>query len=149
MWQALQVVLAYIVADFLAALYHLATDRGWNIASQVRDFRNHHDRPWTMTFDLQPVLAGLPVVLIGYFAWPWFFVPLGLFLAFAQVPHYFTHHPAPRLVKVCQRARVILRPALHQRHHRVSFDRDFCVLNGWTNAIVNAIAPFVPARHGG
>lgn len=146
MCQSLQVILAYIVADFLAALYHLMTDRGWNIASQVRYFTNHHDKPWTMTFDLQPVLGGVPVALIGYFVWPWFFVSLGAFLAFAQIPHYYTHHAAPRIVQALQRSGLILRPTLHNRHHRVSFDRDFCVLNGWTNRLVNAIAPFVPAR---
>lgn len=146
MSQTPQTILAYIVADFLAALYHLVTDRGWNVASQVRYFLNHHDRPWTMTFDLQPVLAGVPIVLLGCFVWPWFLIPLGLFLALAQVPHYYTHHPAPRVVKALQRTGLILRPSPHLRHHHVSFDRDYCVLSGWMNWLVNAIAPLVPQR---
>lgn len=146
MWQALQIVAAYIVADFLAALYHLFTDRGWNTKTQVAWFLNHHERPWTMTFDLQPFLAGVPIIVAGCFVWPWFLVSLGVFLCLAQVPHYYVHHEAPRFMKSLQRSGLILRPALHQQHHKVSFERDYCVLNGWTNRLVNALADFVPHR---
>lgn len=146
MLHAIEIILAYTVADFLAAMYHLVTDRGWNLPTQVAWFQNHHHKPWTMTFDLQPLLAGVPIVIAGCFTRPWFLIPLGLFLALAQVPHYYTHHSAPRIVKAIQRTGLILRPALHQRHHHVSFDRDFCVLSGWTNGIVNALAPLVPQR---
>jgi hypothetical protein len=132
-----QLVAAYFVADLVAAVYHLATDRGWNTRRIVANFRNHHDRPETMTFDLEPMLGGLPLVALGIYCGSFFVVALGTFLSFAQVPHYFTHHPAPAWIRRLQSWGLILRPSSHHRHHGGQFDRDFCVINGWSNPLIN------------
>lgn len=140
MVELLQIVLAYWLVDALGGLYHLATDRGFNIASQVAFFQKHHESPETMTFDLQPCLIGVPCLVAGWFVAPWFLVPLGIFFCLAQVPHYYTHFPAPRFVQVLQRAGIFVSPASHARHHDGRFDRDFCVTAGWNNWWINWIA---------
>jgi hypothetical protein len=140
------VLFAYIAADALSALYHLFTDRGWNISSQRSFFENHHRRPWTMTFDLQPLAVGLPIATFGYLFESWFLLLLGMFLSVAQLPHYWAHFPAPWPVRVLQLARIILPPAKHASHHQGDFDRDFCVLSGWNNFWINWFASFVPQR---
>jgi hypothetical protein len=131
-----QIVVAYFIADFLTAVFHFATDQGWGTKRIVAQFLKHHHEPWTMTFDLEPLLAGLPIGLVGLFVAPWFFMPLGLFVAFAQVPHYFTHHAAPNWIRTLQRWRIILPPSAHQSHH-TTFDRDFSVISGWSNPLLN------------
>lgn len=145
----IQVVLAYVVADALAALYHLATDCGFNTPRIVAQFRKHHDAPRTMTFDLEPAVGGIVLLLLSHLWAPWFLSSLGVFVSFAQVPHYFTHHPAPRAVKWLQWLGLILRPRVHAAHHYGKFDRDFCVISGWNNFWINAIvrrSPWLRAR---
>lgn len=132
-----QLVAAYFTADLIAAIYHCATDRGWNTKRIVGQFMKHHREPETMTFDLEPLLGGIPIACIGFFALPVFFVSLGLFLGFGQVPHYYTHHPAPRWVQALQRIGLILSPHSHASHHGGKFDRDFSVINGWSNPLLN------------
>lgn len=131
-----------MVADAFAAFYHLITDLGYNIASQVRDFQNHHERPLTMTFDLQPMLIGIPFIVAGYFVWPWFLIPLGIFLSVAQVPHYYAHFTwkSPWLIRKLQRWEIIIEPEAHDSHHSGNFDKDYCVLSGWNNWWINWVA---------
>ena len=142
----LEITLAYIAADFLSGMYHLVTDRGWNIPSQLSQFNNHHERPWTMTFDWEPLLAGLPMILAGWWLSIAFLVWLGVFLSLAQVPHYYAHHPAPRWIVFLQEADLILPVELHAAHHEPPHNKDFCVLSGWTNGLINAIEWMVPIR---
>lgn len=137
MYEALQVLAAFIAADAIAGLYHLVTDLGWNVPCQVEFFRNHHERPWTMTFDWQPILAGLPLVAIGCFVWPWFLIPLGIFIAAAQVPHYYVHHTenVPRWIQWLQKYKIIISKVSHDTHHygEGKFDTNFCVFTGWND----------------
>lgn len=135
-----QVVIAYVVADAIAGMYHFATDRGWNIPSQLAFFRQHHERPWTMTFDLQPVIAGIPIAAAGWWFSSAFLVALGVFLSVAQVPHYYSHFPAPSWAKLLQRTGIIISPESHNRHHTAPHDRDYCVLSGWNNWWINWLA---------
>jgi hypothetical protein len=136
----LQIVLAYGVADFLSSMFHYVTDKGWNPSKRITaQIMKHHAYPQTMTFDLEPVLAGLPLMLLGLIGLPWFFVSLGLFISIAQIPHYYSHHYPPRWWRVLQQHRIVLNPADHASHHSGDFDKDYSVLNGWTNPLVNAM----------
>lgn len=139
-----QILAAYVVADALAALFHLATDCGFNTPRIVAQFRNHHVAPHTMTFDLEPAVGGIVLLILSHLWAPWFLASLGVFISFGQVPHYFTHHPAPRFVRVLQKLRIILPPETHASHHNGTFDRDYCVISGWNNFWINAIARRVP-----
>lgn len=147
MLELLQIISAYIIADAIAAIYHLVTDLGYNIPKQVAFFRKHHEQPWTMTFDLQPLLGGIPIIILGLFIYPWFFISLGISLCIAQIPHYYSHHRdnTPRIISFLQKYKIILSPASHDNHHYGNglFDRDFCVLSGWNNFWLNPIAKYL------
>lgn len=136
-----QILLAYVAADALSGLYHLLTDYGCNIKSQVAQFENHHQRPGSMTFDLEPVAGALPLAAA---AWWWaspFLWALAGFVAVVQLPHYFCHHPeyAPAIVRLLQRLRLIITPAHHRGHHRPPFDKNFCIFTGWNDLWLNAV----------
>lgn len=59
--------------------------------------------------------------------------------------------PIPRVVRILQRARILLNPAVHNLHH-VRFESDFSSVNGWsdplTNPIFGAIARQLKKRQG-
>jgi hypothetical protein len=143
---AILVALAYFVADFASSLYHLATDAGFNTKRIVGQFLKHHNDPGSMTFDLEPVMAGVPVSLIGLLWLPWFFVPLGLFVSMAQIPHYYTHHKAPRIVSALQKCGIFLSVKAHEKHHGSPHDCNFSVVNGWSNPLVNWMAKEMTAK---
>lgn len=143
MLELLQIIAGYCLADALAGLFHLMTDHGIGLPRIVRDFQNHHERPWTMTFDLQPALIGIPIAIMGFYYAPWFLISLGLSLSIAQLPHYYTHFPAPKWVQVLQKCKIFLSPKLHADHHTPPYGRDYCVLSGWNNFWINWIAAFV------
>lgn len=146
MYELLQIFAAFVIADAIAALYHLVTDLGYNIPAQVGFFRKHHEEPWTMTFDLQPVLGGVPLIILGCFVQPWFFVSLGIFVALAQVPHYYSHHTKniPGIVRFLQDYGIFINEEKHNRHHNSeNFDTDFCVLSGWNNWWVSPLGKWM------
>lgn len=145
MIELLQIIAAFYLADFVSAVFHLVTDRGWGLPVVVAWFRKHHAAPQTMTFDLMPAVAGVPLFIVGLLFMPWLLCPFGFFLTFAQIPHYYTHHSAPPAVRWLQRYGIFLRPEKHMGHHG-NFDRDFAVLNGASNPLVNWLAGIVPER---
>lgn len=149
LWYPLQIVLAYGVADAAGGLFHLATDRGHNFSRVVRHFLNHHERPWTMTFDLEPMIVGIPVALLGWW-YDWtFLLYLGIFVALSQVPHYYTHHTPPAwirpVIECLQKWHIFLPPEKHAAHHNGVYDKNFCVLAGWSDWWINWIAARLPA----
>ncbi|MGC4004668.1 MAG: fatty acid desaturase CarF family protein [Pirellulales bacterium] len=141
---ALQLLGAYAAADAAGGLFHLATDHGYNFPRVVRNFLNHHERPWTMTFDLEPLLLGLPLIFVGLGFSSTFLILLGVFTGLSQLPHYFTHHPAPAWVQLLQRLRIFLPPKKHDAHHNGVYDRNYCVLAGWSDWWINWIAARLP-----
>lgn len=136
------VLAAYVAADALGGLYHLMTDLGYNIPSQIRFFRQHHERPLTMTFDLEPAVAAAPMLIAAWFVWPVFFVSLAVFLTLSQIPHYYAHHTGrvPKLVKLMQRCGLFITERYHNAHHSGNFNRNFCVLAGWNDWWINRLA---------
>lgn len=154
LYYAVSLVVAYFVADLIGALYHLATDYGYNTKRIVANFRNHHAIPESMTFDLEPMLGGIPLCIAGYYLSSPFIIMVGVFLSFAQIPHYFVHHPSPNWVKWLQQPRkwlggrsIFLPPIEHQTHHESElFNRNFSVINGWANPVVNSLIIWLESR---
>jgi hypothetical protein len=139
-----QVLAAYVLVDFLSGLYHLATDRGWNTAGQVRMFQEHHETNTMSGFDWQPSIVGFPAMLAGlWFASP-FLLASGALGILAQVPHYYAHRrsnsPAVHaIVRALQRLGLIITPQHHAAHHRGAFNRNFCIVSGWNNFWLNPL----------
>lgn len=144
MWVAIQILLAYLLADLLSGLYHLATDKGFNVQNQIEMFQEHHDTNTMSGFDWQTFAAGFPFAIFGAWFHSAFFVALGCFIALTQVTHYYAHVRSKNewvraIVRGLQRAGFIVHPKAHQRHHRAPFNRDFCLLSGWCNPLLNAV----------
>lgn len=141
-----EIAAGFVVADFFVGMYHLFTDKGWNVPEQVKSFREHHEG--AVVFDLRPVYAALPL----FAAAVWFQQPfLAAFVCFAglsEVLHFAAHRPDryPSFVRWLQRAGIVISPQAHAKHHEGGFDRSYCVVSGWTNRLVDAIGAFVPQR---
>lgn len=146
MWLVPVVLAAFIAADFFVGMYHMLTDKGWNVRQQVNAFREHH--AGAVIFDLKPVFFALPLVVAGvYFRLP-FVGAFAFFAGISEVLHYAAHRPHayPPFVRWLQRAAVIISPDAHARHHEGNFDRSYCVVSGWTNRLVDNIGAFIPER---
>lgn len=146
MTSLLLLVAAYFAADFFVGMYHMLTDKGWNIRQQVSAFREHHEG--AVVFDLKPVYIALPVFAVSfYFGLP-FVTAFAFFAGLSEFAHYGAHRPqsCPRFMRWLQRARIIISPAAHARHHDEVFDKSYCVFSGWANCLVDRIAPFIPTR---
>lgn len=140
---------AYVVADAITGIYHMVTDLGYNTPTQVGYFRNHHLRPETMTFDLQPLLAMIPLFAVAYFFWPLFFIATGIFVAAGQIPHYYTHHRRniPKVILWLQQLHIIMDERGHNRHHwSKNYDVNYCVLSGWNNWWLNKVSSYISMR---
>jgi hypothetical protein len=141
----LQILLAYVVADALSGVYHLATDMGFNFRQQVDLFRDHHETNTMQDFDWQTFAGGMPIIAIGGWLHSPFLLALGCFVALTQVTHFYAHRKSEselvhHLVRTLQIAGLIVHPASHQRHHSGGFNQDFCLLSGWNNWWLNWIA---------
>ncbi len=56
--------------------------------------------------------------------------------------HKWAHMEAervPRLVRLAQRGRLVLRPEEHRLHHRPPFDTHYCTVSGWLNPVLNVV----------
>lgn len=136
-------VAAYIVADALSGIYHIITDYGWNIPHQVKLFKYHHENPETMTFDWQPFLAGIPICFLAFWAYPVFFITLGLCLCLSQVAHLYTHRKAPYIIKILQQTGLFISKKHHYAHHGGQFNKNFCIFSGWNDFWLNPIAKYL------
>lgn len=150
-WAILEILTAYILADLASGLYHLATDRGMNIKSQIAMFQEHHITNTMIGFDWQTFAAGMPVAIAGGWFHSPFLIALGIFLALTQVTHYYAHvrsknRAIRHIVGALQELGVIVHPANHQRHHGGAFDRDFCLLSGWNNWWLNRVLAYSERR---
>jgi palmitoyl-[glycerolipid] 3-(E)-desaturase len=142
---------AYILADMLSGLYHCATDYGFNVRNQIEMFQEHHVTNTMLDFDWQTFAAAMPLVALGGWLHSAFLIALGCFIALTQVTHYYAHRRSSsrlvhHVVSALQLARVIVPPASHSRHHSGEFNRDFCLLSGWCNPVLNAVVALFERR---
>jgi hypothetical protein len=129
-------------ADAIGGLYHLATDRGYNLPFQVKSFQNHHEKPWTMTFDLEPLVGAIPLMVLAWYLQSVFLSAMALGIGFTQVPHYYVHHAhkCPRWITWLQWTGLILQPDRHRSHHTPPHEHNFCILAGWSDWWINPLA---------
>jgi hypothetical protein len=102
-------------------------------------------------------LAVLPLVFTAIFRVtpaPWVY-PFWLCLlwstAVSQIAHAVSHGKGAttkfvRVLKGLQRIHLILPAKTHSIHHRV-IDRNFCVLNGWANSLLNPLFKIFIEKH--
>ncbi|MGO7274681.1 fatty acid desaturase CarF family protein [Rhizobium ruizarguesonis] len=62
-----------------------------------------------------------------------------------QLDHLFDTLPIPKTIRVLQRSRILLNPAIHNLHH-IKFESDFSSVNGWSDPLTNPLFGVI-ARH--
>jgi hypothetical protein len=85
LWCFLQVLGAYVLVDLLTGIYHYVTDRGWNQAHIVALFQDHHVTNTMEGFDWQPMLYGLPAMVLGLWFESSFLIAAGSFGVLSQI----------------------------------------------------------------
>jgi ubiquitin-conjugating enzyme E2 variant len=146
--------LGYPLADLATGIVHWAGDRIGDEDTPIlgrrfiAPFRLHHVHPQEITqhgfasTNGHNAIAVIPVLATVYVAMP---DPgaAGLFVTslitstatlglLSNQFHKWAHAPqVPRLVRLFQRAQLILPPERHQLHHTPPFDRHYCITAGW------------------
>ena len=160
-------ILGAFAADFISGCAHIFIDfvpsiKKTPLHKELFLSRIHHHelfRPARLNLAslwLSPALyvfvfiGMLPFVCIKFFwesnatEWicPFWLVFLWL-TAISQITHAVAHGKGAKsklrkIFKIMQKFNIILSPKNHATHHR-HIDRDFCVLNGWANPILNFV----------
>jgi len=156
-------VLMYAYSDFKGAMLHVVLDTPSNIKLPVvgcpsLEFQFHHAIPQDIVMkgitqacaDLNPiaVYAFLLVALETNFD------PLALALGetillcsyVGQFSHQATHKLSKDrspTVKFLQKINILLPPDVHRKHHQ-THDKDFAILNGWSNPLISSMLKIWP-----
>lgn len=151
-----------LAADVVSGLVHwagdnfLAADTPVIGPALIAGFREHHRDPEAIlrhgwlerngmnALAVVPALAVADVVLAAATPpGPQLFAggalaALAWALALTNELHAWSHAPAPPApVRLLQRLRLVLPPAVHARHHDGRFNSHYCVTTGWSNPIVD------------
>lgn len=154
---AFQLLAGWFAIDLMTGCYHLLIDSladgGWLLRTQVREFQIHHQKSTLiLTHGIfarcwQTTTAGLLALVFACFGWPVFWVTVFVGAALCQQAHYWAHHPSPpRVVGWLQESGVLLRREGHARHHDGTFLRNYCILCGWADGVLNLVIDAVRAR---
>ncbi len=163
-WLAIPgLLLGLAFGDFVTGLVHWAADTYCEEStpvigrSLVKPFRVHHVRPREIcehgivetvgnTCILAAPLLALFMAITGYgensaavaFALFTATVTVGVTVATNQFHKWAHHNAPPRLVRLFQRAGIILSPEHHRAHHTAPFESSYAITNGWLNPLLNA-----------
>ncbi|MEK9155388.1 MAG: fatty acid desaturase CarF family protein [Patescibacteria group bacterium] len=166
------VILGYLLADFLSGFVHFLGDTFGSATTPIVGpafifpFREHHRDPEDITrhdfidTNGHNCLVSLPVMMFmthvlyqfaitsTLFAFTYttlLFLILGIFLT--NQFHKWAHMPVPpSFITPFQRARLILSPAHHKRHHNNPFDTYYCITTGWLNLLLERTRFFRAAK---
>ncbi len=150
---------AWIAADFLSGFAHWAFDTWGSMHTPfvgprfIRPFREHHVDPLAITrhdfieTNGASCIAALPVLAAASFvaieealATQALLLFLALGILLSNQCHKWAHSdPARRgpLVRLAQRARLVLSPDHHRFHHVHPFNSHFCAASGWLNYVLD------------
>ena len=163
----LAAVLAYLAADLATGIVHWFCDTFYSEETTIigraliEPFREHHRDPLAITrrgfFEVNSsnCLAMIPVLAAAYWRGgsvhdgPTAALADGFLLCLAPAVsltnqfHKWAHAPrVPRIVGWLQRARLILPPSHHARHHQPGESRAFCVTSGWCDPLLDRLEVF-------
>jgi hypothetical protein len=148
------VISALLAADLISGIVHFLADNFGNPETPVFGrlfifpFREHHVDPLAITrhsfleTNGASCLVSLPLVGLALWATDaeqnallrlWLFCFLLAVLATNQI-HKWAHMARPPfIVRLLQRARLILPPQVHAIHHTPPHDCNYCITTGWLN----------------
>lgn len=155
-------LLGLVFGDFVTGLVHWAADTYGEEStpvigrSLVKPFRVHHVRPLEIcehgvveTVGNTCILAApllILFVVINAFGETSAATTFTIFIAAVTVGvtvatnqfHKWAHQDLPpRIVRLLQRARIILSPEHHRTHHTAPFESSYAITNGWLNPLLN------------
>jgi ubiquitin-conjugating enzyme E2 variant len=162
---ALAVPLAFLAADLVSAVVHwwcdtfFAEDTPLLGPALIQPFREHHRDPLAITrhgflernysnvFAVLPILAWAALAdSSGAGSWSGsfarsFLICFGFAVAITNQIHGWAHAArVPRAIRVLQRARLVLHPRHHARHHR--YGQAYCITGGWLDAALERTRVF-------
>jgi ubiquitin-conjugating enzyme E2 variant len=161
-----------VAADLASGLVHWFADTYFDPRTPVvgplliEPFREHHRDPEGIAhhgfLELSGNNALVTLPLAGALLWAGepgdelpgqvlhaFVATLALALFSTNLFHAWAHHPdPPRLAQGLQRARLVLPPAVHARHHRGDHDASYCVTGGWLNPLLDRLRLFARLERG-
>lgn len=152
-WLALSAfMLGFVAADFVSGFVHWAADTWgtpeWPIIGKalIRPFREHHvDEKEITRHDFVETngnncfISIAPAAFAALLPESWFFLAAMTFaLCFAIFGtnqfHKWSHtDDPPAVVRLLQRANLILPPDHHAVHHRAPYAKYYCITVGWLN----------------
>ena len=127
--------------------FHVHHDAVWPAADPPFELFMQMFRPGSPYYIASVALACIGV-LPPSFARFWLFgVAVGMITQFTHFGAHARHRnlikgfPGAKLICFLQDHHILLHPETHRSHH-IHFDRDFCILNGWANPVVNRLRKF-------
>lgn len=150
-----QLILGWLLADFLTGAFHWWEDRfgveTWPIIGPwiIAPNRLHHAEPLAFTEHGFIARNGASIIAAAVVGLGWYtlFGPSVCMAsallggALANEVHFYAHKPsaAGALLSVLQQTGLIQSPKGHAAHHRPPQDKSFCVLTDWLNPALEAI----------
>ncbi len=159
----LGLLLGLLWADVVTGVVHWACDSWgdeqtpWLGSALIRAFREHHREPREILehdwIEVNGEVAAAALVALGLLsvapihrfvaAAPLLYaLMLGLIIGVgcANQLHQWAHaiHP-PAIVRALQVLGLVLTPQRHDRHHRASHARAYCISTGWSNTALDAL----------
>lgn len=165
-------LLGYVLADFVSGFVHFLGDTFWSEKTPligktfIYPFREHHTDQLAITrhnffvTNGNNCLVSLPVMLLMHmylftyaqtsFAFAFlfatlFFLVLSVF-ATNQIHKWAHMKKPPFLVKLLQKAHLILNPKHHAIHHAAPHTKYFCITTGWLNPVIEKLYLFKGIR---
>jgi ubiquitin-conjugating enzyme E2 variant len=147
----IEILAAWLLADFLSGVFHWWEDRygnpAWPIIGEhvIQPNIQHHtdqlafvrkgyfERNWTT---LLP--AGMAACVAGLLGSPFLAVTF-LMLGQANEIHAWAHQKCRRPIRGLQLLGVLQSPEQHADHHKRPFDRNYCTLTDWLNPVLSFV----------
>lgn len=163
----LTILFIFLATDIISGILHIVLDNERSLEVPILDglargFQSHHNNPkdiYQMSLFNHLYVMHLPLTFI-------FFIVLGInqpiiYLAYAslaaslhvmQMSHRWAHTPKKLLnptIVFFQKIGFLLAPKTHGLHHNNVFDSNFCIMNGWSNFLLNRLVKiFGRTSHG-
>lgn len=160
-------IFIYLMTDFISGILHVILDNERSLdvpilRSLAKGFQSHHRNPkdiyemtlynhlYTMHLPLTfifliALLINQPIIYFTYLS-------LAVSVHVMQMSHRWAHTPKkmlPGYVIALQKSGLLLSAKTHAKHHNNVYDSNFCIMNGWSNFILNfLVRVFGRTSHG-
>ena len=168
-WTPLAALVGILMSDFISGFVHWMFDTWGSVDTPVvgklaiRTFRHHHvdakaitrhdfietnghnislTTIWAVT-GLVFVIPNLAEASLGAVFFAQALLWATLFTSFTSQIHKWAHQDEPHyVIRLLQRARLILSPGHHDVHHTAPYARNYCITVGWMNGPLRTIRFF-------